>query len=163
MANVSEAYGTMTITAKDEETVVFIREAIFKTTSKWYYGTHLSETDKAEGNDDGTCSQCCYFYGDGRWEYHTNLEFMMRSLTDTMKASLARLEGTDFTLLFEYVDVERGCQHLARETARFTHKANTPLVESKLEVLEQQYYDWTPENLRAVADYDDDAIESADW
>lgn len=73
MANISEASGTITITASSEDTATKFITLFNTVNTDAYYGTTIHDDTQIQVNDDKTVTASASFDGCGRWAYHENI------------------------------------------------------------------------------------------
>lgn len=160
MANVSDAIGVVTVSAKSEADVRFIAEKMFDTASKWHYPTFVdTENIALSVNDNDTVSMTCGFSGYGRWAYENNIDCMGQWLKHEYHQldldDVAALEKMPFELGFDYVDYEPLSQSLVERTETLTHKAGMALEVMFRDVQREKEYEFTMENLVKIAGLDE--------
>lgn len=73
MANISEASGTITITASSKDTATKFITLFNAVNTDAYYGTTIHDDTQIQVNDDKTATVSASFDGYGRWAYHENI------------------------------------------------------------------------------------------
>lgn len=138
MANMSDAYGTVSIkTSADIQQFVKTFNDI---TNYWNYGIYLAEEGEKVAENEYTCS----FSACGRWSFHCSLEALGRWLGEY----LGEEEGNhfffenDWSMTFEFLDVEGGNGVLYIEEAVIKHKANEPLSKATFQEISCQEFDY---------------------
>lgn len=145
MANISSAFGTITITAegKAKKLEWLIKETI----GTAYYYTELGDLegdkDKLEGN----------FCGCGRWAFTTNCEMFYEwikhdvenSDRQEVKEVWEELNDSDWEVMFDFKDEEGGMGVLYTAVCSVKHTKGSNTTEYN--VYEIKDYDYAPENL----------------
>lgn len=159
MANISNAFGDCTVTAKDSNTAQRVAELLHSLIDSFGYYTHLNIEDGVQC-EEKNCFECS-FYADGRWSFQNNMEMMgtwIRNNEDINNSSetIKELEKEDSKVSFDYVDEEQGCAFIEDGVSSIHHKANTP-IESMDYIPEScERYDYTVENLIEICGYDEE-------
>lgn len=162
MANISAAYGDLTIIADTPEDIKWLRQFINKRLGSVYYSTQLFFSDNEEirklTNDKYEFN--CQFDGTGRWTYRTNVENFGRWLKEECSPEdLKHINSLEFKLIFNYRDEEGGCCELYEAIYELTHKKDTDIEDIVVNNTYNKEYEYTGENLALL-----DFIDSAeDW
>lgn len=149
MANISFATGTLIIHADSDAIANRICDIIFDDiASNWEYGTFI---DCRHSDDDREYENSCEanFTGYGRWTYLNNVESLANWIDSEFKTNpqlnkkdRAFLEAQKFVIEFFFNDEEEGNLYCAYCKATFTHKANTPLLNSEAETDWEEILDY---------------------
>lgn len=169
MANISEAFGTITFKADSRETIKCLIKA-FKTLEYGTYNTYLVEN--SEGDIEQNESQYTFttsFDADGRWTYMDNVNYSGQWLkqnlsnerivrctigeTDT-EHIIDVLKNTDWTVNYDFTDKELGFKVLYKTQLETIHKAGDGIDKLVLNEISNQTYDCTLPNLFKLGFYD---------
>ncbi len=169
MANISEAFGTITFKADSRETIKCLIKA-FKTLEYGTYNTYLVEN--SEGDIEQNESQYTFttsFDADGRWTYMDNVNYSGQWLkqnlsnerivrctigeTDT-EHIIDVLKNTDWTVNYDFTDKELGFKVLYKAQLETLHKAGDGIDKLVLNEISNQTYDCTLPNLFKLGFYD---------
>jgi len=170
MANMSSANGTVTVTAEDYLTAKRVAQIVFAISSTWGYGTYVEhDFDETDSEIDLASSEfSSSFYGDGRWDFLSNIEYLGKWLEESLadakdpeklKNDFAWLKKTPFKIEFTYTDEELGCEYIAQGTASIEHKANTPLKDMIFNSGNVESYDFNADNLMNILGYTEDEAQ----
>ena len=162
MANISVAYGDLTIIADTPENVEWICKFIDKQLRSAYYNTELcfGNNEKIKKMAKNKYQYSYQFNGLGRWTYRTNVENFGRWVKeDCNPEDLKHINSLDFKLIFNYRDEEGGCCELYEAIYELTHKKDTDIEDIVVNNTYNKEYEYTGENLALL-----DFIDSAeDW
>lgn len=166
MANISDAYGTITIKAKKDiaESLAYL---IKYTQEGCDFETHLDfdvEKGVVDGDEVAENEYEYGFSGFGRWTYEFNIEHLYNWIKNAvyskglekhyernnidvveLKNIFETIKSNDWEMLFDITDAETGCAVLYKATCLLEHKAGED--ETKFTELECTKYDCTSENL----------------
>ncbi|OOR88628.1 hypothetical protein B0181_07890 [Moraxella caviae] len=114
MANISTAYGTVTVKCKDRKGLALLNKAvqfIHNDTVAGNYGFMITHIDPANviQLEDG---ESYHFTGVGRWEFSNVMKYWLDWLDEDLQA---KLKTFDWELQFEYTDWEPGNLQLVQE------------------------------------------------
>lgn len=167
MANISEAWGTVTVLSENDYEKLF--EALNNAQYGWWdYNFEITDIEGNEGN----------FYGNGRWSFENNLEDFGKWLQNTIiqenyfdpdgsKAQDAMdaqyyLLNTTWSVVFDFKDVEPGCQVAYEATWCLSHQAGRALKDIKAVQTYFKSYDFDFFNLVGNLEMDyEDALSNA--
>lgn len=156
MANISSAYGKISVTASTKEDV----DAIFKKIDERLnnkYVEYFTNCDlqllKYEVSEDGLVTGETYFDGCGRWTFSNNIANFGRWMKHD-----ALLTALTWKICFEYKDEECGCDILYEAVDEINHEANEDLDELIVNNIDCTNYDLNPYNLMTVMNYSDEDI-----
>ena len=138
MANISDAYGTITIRVRTDDTEKFVRtwNILSDRLSSGEYSTQFdgigiySPDIERNEDDDGTVeiSMSDTFSGTGRWAYQANIEYFGSWLDyEVNEEEKAFLEQLDFSVEYSFTDYEPGCCVFYEMEAHNTHIAGMSL------------------------------------
>ena len=133
MANLSDAYGKVTIET-DADIKKFVK-TLDDITSVWEYGIYFDE----EGEQIGENEYVYSFGATGRWTFHCSLESLGRWLEEENNQLLIE---NDWSMTFEFLDMEGGNGVLYIEEAVVEHKANEPLSKAVFLEISCQEFDY---------------------
>lgn len=107
MANVSLAYGTLTVKKNTSKADISLVQKMFLETESFYYGNLSSVGEEIEDFD-----QEVSFGTDGKWMFIRNIEQFFEGISDTALTNeeLRELEGIQ--ILFNYSDFEPSEEYL---------------------------------------------------
>lgn len=168
MANISDAYGTINITA-DKGVVEKLAYLIKATQDGADYGTCIdydTENDiETYKTDEGDYS--FGFSGSGRWTYEMNIEYMYNWIKNSvynddnkeyyerndvdvveLRNIFKDIENSDWKIVFDYRDAEGGCKVLYERTCVLAHLAGSD--SATLHVMSHNEFEYTAENLRKM-------------
>lgn len=137
MANISDASGTVNITAPTIRDAVAIIEIFNKSLEAGDYYTIISKDYEFLGNDDnGNCEISCSFCGCGRWAFACNIEYSARWVNTELKRKkkeedVQYLESKNWKMIYDFTDYEPGCGVFGQGTAGISHEAGQKLEKSK--------------------------------
>ena len=158
MANISTAYGELTIIAEcDKKEFREFQTALSKYLQRGEYGADFYETDKFQF-ENGKCETTVDFHGWGRWTFDENLKRFGVWAKNSSCKELDKMKGISFKLIFDFVDCEEGMETLYTEKASIEHKANAPWGETQYRELECESLAFTADNLIAYG-IEDSVIE----
>lgn len=148
MANISDAFGTCTITVVGTEAQA--RDILYilnKYQTRFPYETEYQDPIDVYREGEKTVL-CTYFDGSGRWTYRINIEILPIDLdyyiTEEDRKTLKNLE---WTLEYKYKDKECGCGVLYEAHDMIIHGKNKPLEDSLYVPGDKQEYKWSWCNL----------------
>lgn len=128
MANISEAGGTITITASSEDTATKFITLFNTVNTDAYYGTTIHDDTQIQVNDDKTVTASASFDGCGRWAYHENIAWTFECITEDFRAVTGQLStireelrGETITVTYDFVDYEPGMAILYTEKSSITY------------------------------------------
>ena len=153
MANISSAFGTITIECDNAKGLEEL-EKCFEISESWDYYTAVEEAF-AEIETIAKYAVKGYFYGCGRWSYQTNIERLFDWLSNQKeKLNWKLLEDSNFSITFDYTDEECGMQFIYKATYQLIHKAGNPLPEG-ITMIDKKYedYEYNLVNLTTIAGY----------
>ena len=158
MANISTAYGELTIIAEcDKKKFGEFQTALSKYLQRGEYGADFYETDKFQF-ENGKCETTVGFHGWGRWTFDENLKRFGVWAKNSGCEELSKIKGISFKLIFDFVDCEEGMETLYTEKASIEHKANEPWEKSQYREIECETLAFTADNLIAYG-IEDSVIE----
>ena len=134
MANMSDAYGTVNI--KTNADIQKFIECFNNITMMWEYGIYLAEEGEKVAEDEYDYS----FNACGRWSFHCSLEELGRWLESEEDNQI--LIENDWSMTFEFLDVEGGNGVLYIEEAVVEHEANEPLSKATFQEINCQEFDY---------------------
>jgi hypothetical protein len=147
MANISSAYGSMTLKGAwmpaAIKTLNTIAREIWAT---WSYGVQLDDFDEESNHGEQTAT----FYGSGRWAFNSNLECLGRWTTEEITGNPAlsamyndlmmQMHANGLTIEVSYSDEEGGCQVLYNQTGILSSNGTTLVYEVTFK--ESVDYNW---------------------
>ena len=143
MANLSEAFGTITMETENKATLETLIAFIEKS-GDWDYGDYgmiLSDIRIEENN-----IAKADFSGCGRGSFSATLAYLMENIKRYLSPNhefVKVLEPKNFKLLIEYTDSECGCMVLYKEKDIIAHEAGTPLETCRFDIAYEEEFDWT--------------------
>ena len=161
MANMSSAYGNLTITVKgNEQEFMKFADSLAIYFASGFYGASFDAPYLNDiQNVNGTCSTDVTFMGWGRWTFDENLRRFFNSWAENSDCeALEKLKGISFKLVFDFVDCEEGMETLYTEKASIEHKANEPWEKSQYREIECETLAFTADNLIAYGMADEDSV-----
>jgi len=122
MANISSAYGTMTLKgAWTPALITILNKFASKIWAKWYYNIELDPFDPEETSGEYSAT----FIGNGRWAFNSNLECIGRWTADEVRDKpefgpiycelMSEMHTNGLTIEVSYSDEEGGCLVLYRQ------------------------------------------------
>lgn len=150
MANISSAYGTVTITADTDQAIRDLLSLHELAEEGVYYSTEF----ESDGNpyfemhtteEDGKRLLALNFTGDGRWDITTNFERFWDTLFREQQPLTTVVKGQSYTVQFDYYDEEAGCAFIATGTYITRWDAETRQQEIILD--DSETYEYTAANL----------------
>lgn len=137
MANVSSAAGTATITARNRAEALQVLKALDDRFSVYdYYTSYNYDVLDTVSETDDEFQGSCSFDAAGRWSFSGNLEGMGRWCEhDPLLTALG------WSITFDFVDEEEGCDFLYHAVTRVSHKAGENLDDMKPEEIAYTDYD----------------------
>ncbi|MFD0705683.1 hypothetical protein ACFQY8_08010 [Alloscardovia venturai] len=158
MANISDATGTLYVTARSQEIAEKFITLYSKIASTWYYNTTIAGQADLASQDKTTVTLCIPFTASGRWVYEINIDWTFHpltqtdlKLTDEQQSLRCELLDEDITVRYDYTDYEPGCNVLLTRSAQIRYHNHTVEQQEELDVV---HYDTTVENLRELIDED---------
>lgn len=154
MANISDAYGMVTIFAKRTEDCKLILKLFSKNLELGEYCT-IFETDSTRlaSTEEGAILECD-FIASGRWCYANNIERSCYWIKPGLnKKELEALESLDWIMLYDYVDYEPGFELLGQFTCNITHKAGEKLEDSQYQELGGEVPEYSLFNIKELMGY----------
>lgn len=143
MANLSDAYGTITMKAENNVTLEQLISFI-KSSGDWEYGDYGLTLDDAIVRQDGEAK--AKFSGCGRNTFSATLEYLLGNIKRYLSLNnelIDDLEAEQFSLEVEYVDSEAGNLSLYKEKNIITHQAHALLEESEFKTIYTEIFEWT--------------------
>lgn len=128
MANISDAYGKVAIEFNDFEVLQELLKC-FEIAEDWNYFTQLDNENKKEV-EPSELKYCVEynFRGVGRGLYKDNIEYFFHWLkSNKRKLNWKLLEGSDFTLIFDYTDEDSSSLCIYTSVIGLTHHAGNKL------------------------------------
>lgn len=170
MANISSAYGTVTIVADSDQAIQDLLSLHELTEEGAYYQTEF-ESDccasfelNATETEDGKRSLMMDFTGDGRWDITSNFARFWDTLFSENNELTTKVKQNSYTVQFDYFDEEAGCEFIAEGTYMTQWDAETQ--KSSLISDESETYPYTAANLIRFG-FADEAYDSEsildDW
>ena len=179
MANLSSAFGQITIKAKSIEAIKnliilqkeFEKNSCYETNlNSFYLNEHQLEKDIIENaiqtgddyfiyNDDFTAT--------GRWSFESNVRWFLDSLeisdedSEQIKQLKEKCQNEFYEISFDINDEESGCQFIQSAVATIDYDPITKERDYTYDVTTN--YDYTVDNLIKLGFYDDSDILSAEW
>lgn len=179
MANLSSAFGQITIKAKSIEAIKnliilqkeFEKNSCYETNlNSFNLNDHQLEKDIIENaiqtgddyfiyNDDFTAT--------GRWSFESNVRWFLDSLeildkdSEQIKQLKEKCQNEFYEISFDINDEESGCQFIQSTVATIDYNPITKERDYTYDVTTN--YDYTVDNLIKLGFYDDGDILSADW
>ncbi|WP_018142369.1 hypothetical protein [Alloscardovia criceti] len=156
MPNLSNATGTITITAENETIARTFFNAYDHIASNWDYGTYIDSNDQTIDRTDNQYSISASFTGAGRWAYSENIPWTFTIITDEkyhdklIEEELTILKNSTISVLYDFEDFEAGQELLYTQTVKTTYNKG----EITTEVLENTDLDYTLENLQTYISND---------
>ena len=161
MANISSAYGSMTL--KGVWTTALIRDLNMiasEVWAKWYYDIQLDPFDADALQD----NQAAAFSGSGRWAFCLNLESLGRWTASEVAAKpefgavfnelIIEMQKRGLTIEVSYSDEEGGCLELYSQTGILSSDGETLAYK----VTSEENYEYNWENYIEVTG-DEDALD----
>ena len=179
MANLSSAFGQITIKAKSIKAIenLIILQKEFEKTS--CYETNLNsfylnenELNKQIKEHSIQTDNDCFIYKDdftetGRWTFQSNVRWFLDSFefSDTDSEQIKQLkekcQNEFYKIHFDINDEESGCQFIVSAVATINYDPITKEQDYTYDIITD--YDYTVENLIKLGFYDDGDILSAEW
>lgn len=179
MANLSSAFGQITIKAKSIKAIenLIILQKEFEKTS--CYETNLNsfylnknELNKQIKEHSIQTDNDYFIYKDdftatGRWTFQSNVRWFLDSLefSDTDSEQIKQLkekcQNEFYKIHFDINDEESGCQFIVSAVATINYDPITKEQDYTYDIITD--YDYTVENLIKLGFYDDGNILSAEW
>lgn len=135
MANLSDAFGILKVTAKDLETAKHIADIMFKAYEKTDYGMwKSSETEPYRVNGNTVETD---FYGTGRWSFSNNIVWI-REFNNYPKYNVLTQKEVDylkkenFEIIYEYTDIELGCDLFCDGVSVIKHNSEEDLKQCSI-------------------------------
>lgn len=150
MANISYAFGNVTVTSDTLDSVYRFLELQKESEKDAYYNTTLDEDSMAVVDDSSVSVD---FTASGRWSFYNNIGWFFSCLKGT------DLENTTFSAVFSYTDEEAGVGLLCES-------AVTTQWENGQSTIVHDYhtdYDYTAQNLINLGFYDNFEIFDRDY
>lgn len=166
MANISNAFGTVTLTTDTKETLYnfLLLHKEFEKDS--YYYTEF-DTDKNSENElkdlienntieeNNQVSYTTTFIALGRWSFESNVRWLMDTIKNDYNTSTAselrdKIKQHEITITFQFTDAEQGCDFIGTgtasatwdgETATYGYDVDTSLPYTVENCLEYEIYD----------------------
>lgn len=151
MANISSAYGTVTITADSDQAIrdlLSLHELTedgatyqteFESDCNVSFELHTTETE------DGKRSLIMDFTGDGRWDITTNFDRFWIALFSENDELTTKVKHQSYMVEFNYFDEETGCGFIAEGT--YVTAWDTKTQQSSIILDTSDTYEYTAENL----------------
>lgn len=147
MANTSHTDGNLTITVDSPEAFDLLVKIFGSLEARDMYEIYTDLTDQElEKRDDNHFSCSVPFSATSRWSFETG--HLDGLLLEELKEA-AGLAAHDFTLRFEYSEADPG-NWCADTTAVIQHSAHESLTDLHPSVLENNSYNWTKEDVKAL-------------
>ena len=179
MANLSSAFGQITIKAKSIEAIknLIILQKEFEKTS--CYETNLNSFDlnkkqlekdiveNAIQTDDDYFIYKDNFTATGRWSFESNVSWFLNSLeflendSEEIRKLKEKCQKEEYEIDFEINDEEPGCQFIVSAIASIDYDPSQNLKDYTYDITAD--YDHTVENLIKLGFYDNGDILSADY
>ena len=143
MANLSEAFGTITMETENKTTLEILI-AFIERSGDWDYGDYGMILSDIRFEDNNIAK--ADFSGCGRWCFSATLAHLMENIKRYLSPKhefVKVLEPENFKLLIEYTDSECGCMVLYKEKDIITHEAGIPLEKSRFDIAYEEEFDWT--------------------
>ena len=160
MANISSAFGTVTLTAPNKELLIRALEANKRANKDAYYDIDIPLYEGYEnhiGETDGKSSITMDFTGAGRWCITTNFGWFWSEIVKEDKALREYLLSAHF----EYKDEESGTGFI--DTGSYETIWNPNIQESECTEQTSDTYDYTAENLIEMGFYDEYDIYDGEY
>lgn len=150
MANMSTAAGSVTLVTDTKEHAVQIFEALNKHLNYGdYYTEFFNNALKIVRESDTSCTVECDFDGSGRWSYETNMENLGYWCEhDPLLTALG------WSITFDFVDEEGGCDFLYHAVKELTHEVGQNLEEITCEDIDYTDYNRNVFSLNKIMGYD---------
>lgn len=150
MANMSTACGTVTLVTDTKEHASEIFKALNTHLNKGYYYTEFFDNAlKVVQETDTACTVECDFDASGRWSYETNI----KNLGYWCKHD-PLLTALGWSITFDFVDEEGGCDFLYHAVKELTHEASEKLEDIACEDVDYTDYSHNVFSLNKLMGYD---------
>lgn len=136
MANISTASGYATFEADTREVVQQLMEAVKPMSENDSYPTDFRWDDDRWPNSEGTRVKVG-FVGFGRWAFNENVQWMPGIVE---AQNVPELERERWSVLWDFSDMESGCDFCSNCKILVEHPAGVPVGQSTLTVLEDEVY-----------------------
>lgn len=168
MANISDANGTFTIHAKNCETIkelIHLMQYLEIGEYSTYFTDYHSGDDQFDdsivkfGDDEYEFETT--FSASGRWVYLTNIERMADWILSEVEEQndpqdpdiIKHLEKEEWSIVFDYIDYEPGCELFAQVMVEAIHYTDTPFADIDVNVSEDENLDKTVVNFAQTMGY----------
>lgn len=160
MANISSAFGTVTLTAPNRELLIRTLEANERANKDAYYDIDIPLYEGYENHieeTDGKASITMDFTGAGRWDITTNFGWFWSEIVKDDKT----LSEHSLSAIFEYKDEESGAGFI--DVGTYETVWNPNIQESECTEQTSDTYDYTAENLIELGFYDEYDIYDGEY
>ena len=172
MANLSDAFGAIEFKANDIDVLGKVVGIFERFVQAGEYNTVLGGNfQKKDINvlKHNLFSYETSFDGTGRWAFSSNAENALpwlkssisyaKDLTDAERQEIISfLEENEYSIYYDFVDYEPGCDLLYKAKVEVVHKAGEPLDSCYGAVTNEVNYEVTAENMRRL-NFADDYVE----
>lgn len=150
MANMSTASGSVTLVTDTKEHAKEIFKVLNEHLNKGYYYTEFFDDElKVVQKSDASCTVECDFDASGRWSYETNVENLGYWCEhDPLLTALG------WSITFDFVDEEGGCDFLYHAVKELTHEAGQKLEKITCKDIDYTDYNRNVFSLYKIMGYD---------